>query len=130
MKLNPDCIRDILLTVEEVTDFDTRLVYIMSDNQFSKLQKYTHQEIIYHIRQAEESDLIMGVSYPDSGEMCIICDLSPFGHEFLANIRKDNIWNNIKSISKQIGSTSLNALVQISSNVITEIIKAQFNLNA
>lgn len=57
-----------------------------------------------------------------------VSDLSPHGHEFLANIREDTIWNDVKSISSKVGSKSLSAVSQIASLVIAEIIKSQLGL--
>lgn len=125
MKLNSDCIRDILLMVEETTDFNHTVTYNKGDKFHKKLAKYTHEEIIYHIHQCDLSELISDVVYYDDGDSIDIADLSPHGHEFLENIRKDNIWSHVKTIGAKIGATSLSALIQISSNVISEIIKAQ-----
>mgnify|MGYP002958432843 FL=1 len=57
-----------------------------------------------------------------------IYDMTYAGHQFLANIRSDNIWKGTKAIASKIGSSSLDAITQIASNVITELIKAQFGL--
>lgn len=128
MKLNPDCVRDILLTVEEHSDYHHVTEYKSEIHSFPRFRKYTYEEILYHIRQCEYSSLILGVHYYDGGKHVDIEDLSPDGHNFLANVRQDTIWNNTKSIAAKIGTKSLDALVQISSNVITELIKAQFGL--
>lgn len=131
VKLNVDCIRDILLTVEENTDFSDNFHYSVDEHpnsMYQYLSKYTYDEIIYHVSQCEKSDLISDVSYSDDGEIFTVQDLSPKGHEFLANIRAKTIWNKTKSIAKKVGATSLNAFIQISSNVITEIIKAELHL--
>ena len=58
-----------------------------------------------------------------------VYDLTFAGHQFLANVRSDNIWNGVKSVGLKIGSVSLEALTQIASNVITELVKAQFGLH-
>ena len=54
---------------------------------------------------------------------CLIKDLSPAGHEFIANIRSDSNWKKVKDISKNIGSSSLNALTQIAVSVVSSLIK-------
>lgn len=127
MKLNPDCIRDILLSVEDACDYSRTMQY-QKNTDIQRLQKYSHDEIIYHIKQCNLSGLILGVHAYDGGITISISDLSPTGHAFLANVRKDTIWNSTKSIAAKIGSKSLDALMQISSNVITELIKAQLGL--
>lgn len=126
MKLNPDLIRDILLTTEDYCDFKHYLEYRIELNKFDRLKIYNHDEIIYHIRQCQETNLINGVHYYDGGDCIVICDLTPKGHEFLANIRNDNNWNKVKLISKSIGSKSLGALTEIATQVITQLIQNKF----
>lgn len=110
MRLNPDCIRSILLTVEDKCDFDTPWEYNRDNFESEYLAEYSHKEILYHIKQAEESGLLQGVHYYDGGDDVIICDLTPTGHEFLANIRSDSIWK--KVISKASGA-SLPILLEV-----------------
>ncbi len=128
MRLNPDCIRDILLTVEEKCDFDMPWEYNKDDIDSDYLCNYSHNEIVYHIRQAEESRLITGLHYYDGGSSVLISDLSPKGHEFLSNIRSDTVWNDVKEVSTKVGSRSLTAITQIASGVITQIIKHQLGI--
>lgn len=125
MKLNPDCIRDILFTVEENTSFYNDMEYTEDNPQiYPKLMSYSIDEILYHIKQCEKSYLIDKVLWYSEG--CTITDLTPNGHQFLSNIRSDSAWNKTKEISKNIGSSSLDALKQIATSVISELIKAQF----
>lgn len=106
MKLNPDCVRDILLTVEERSDYHHVTEYKSESHSFPRLRGYTYEEVLYHIRQCEYSSLILDVHYYDSGKHVDIKDLSPDGHKFLANVRQDTIWNNTKSIAAKIGVKS------------------------
>ena len=95
MKLNPECLRGILLTVEENCTFSTSWSYQENSFDLEHLAEYDHKEIIYHIKQASQSGLIQGVQYFDNGRGVIINDLTPSGHEFLANIRTDTLWNKL-----------------------------------
>ena len=127
MKLNPDCIRAILMyseehtTVSDVCRFDFEKC---PDELFT----YANNEILYHLRQCNESGFFIGFKEYISGDV-VIRDISPKAHEFLANIRKDTVWNGVKGVAVKIGATSLKALTQIASNVVTELIKAQFGLS-
>ena len=49
MKLNPDCIRDILIEVESQTTFSSEFLY--PDDNSESLSKYCEDEIFYHIKQ-------------------------------------------------------------------------------
>lgn len=97
MKLNPDCIRGLLLTIEEKCDFDTPWEYVRDNFESKYLAEYSHKEILYHIRQSEEAGLIQNVHYYDGGNDVLICDLTPAGHEFLSNIRTDTVWKKVTS---------------------------------
>lgn len=139
VKLNPDCIRDILIYVEDNTGYSKNAVfrnvfYEMDDPteftlehpSYALIEKYGSDVLYYHIDYCEKAGLIEDtINYADAFE---VRDLTPFGHDFLSNIRDDSNWNRVKDISSSVGSKGLDALVQISSNVITTIIQSQFKL--
>ena len=128
MKLNPDCIRDILITVESAEYGTAYTLPRLSD----KLLHYSTDELNYHCLKLMEAGFIKGDSVDVAKsyipEISRIYDLTFSGHQFLANVRSDNIWNGVKSVGLKIGSVSLEALTQIASNVVTELIKSQFGL--
>jgi hypothetical protein len=131
MKLNPDCVHDILLSVEEICTSDRGMNYNGGSNDNPKLlNKYSCEEIIYHVQLCEKYGLILNVNYrKDDSVHILIKDLSPQGHTFIANVRKDDVWNETKSIAEKVGSLSLPTLAQISDNIITKRIESQDNLN-
>ncbi|MCI8432427.1 MAG: DUF2513 domain-containing protein [Lachnospiraceae bacterium] len=113
MKLNPNCIRDILIAVETHSDFHHRTEY-KQEAPFDSLSAYSHEEIIYHIKQCDESGLIYDVHYYNGGTHTDIRDLSPKGHEFLTNVRNDSVWK--KALSKGAGA-SLTILVELAKEI-------------
>lgn len=121
MKLNPDCIRSLLIAAEERTGFSTFMRYSPND-EIEVLEPYSKEEILYHINQCELSGLFTEVSWFFGGE-CLIHDISPYGHEFLANIRSDTVWNKTKETAKKVGSFSIDTLSKIAVGVVTAIIK-------
>lgn len=123
MKLNPDCVRDVLQAVEDITDFRTIMRFPFKEEEAKHLTGYTVDEIFYHIKQCDQSGLIK-VTWM-MGPSCLIHDLSPAGHEFLANIRNDTNWAKTKEIANQVGSFSLKALTQIAIGVVTKLINQQ-----
>lgn len=124
MKLNPDCIRDILLVVESSTTGSQSFDY-ESHKKDSKLTNYSDDEIYYHFRQADLNGYLFDASYDMSGSFTAV-DLSPKGHNFLSDIRSDNNWNKTKDIASKVGSFSLDALKDISAQVISNLINQQF----
>ena len=103
MKLNPDCIRDILLLTEERES-------IMSPNNYPELNKYSREEISYHAKQCNNAELFERYrQYVDGGFS--IVDLSAKGHEGLAKIRSDNAWSKIKSGLRSVVISSVTSLI-------------------
>lgn len=127
MKLNQDLIRNILLTIEEETTYSNPLIVNWNNEEnkgYNLLSSYSSDEIFYHLQQSSKSDLIEANFNED---FITIFGLTPKGHSYIENIRNDDNWNKIKSIGKKLGTKSLDALIQISSNVVTELIKSYFN---
>ncbi|WMJ85462.1 DUF2513 domain-containing protein [Anaerocolumna sp. MB42-C2] len=124
MKLNPDCVRNILLKIESLpgVKYEYRFSEDTVPNDFPG---YSYEEIEYHLRQCDLHGYLYKVSYTLTGD-CVVQDLSPLGHEFLSNIRSDNVWTKTKNVAGKIGSYSLDTLTKIATGVITELIKQQF----
>ena len=129
MKLNPDCIRDILLTIEQIPSVNHHWDF-NSDTIPQLFPQYTMEEVMYHLRQCELNGFLLSPSHSLNYDYFSVLDLTPAGHSFLANIRENTVWNGVKNIAGKVGSRSLDALVQIASNVVTELIKAQFGLTS
>lgn len=144
MKLNLDCVRSILLCVEDNTGLRTRCIFVDSyrdsklatmgmktqkqmDYQKELLEEYDIDELMYHVKYCIEADLIAEVQ-GSSLYLRQIADLTPKGHNFLANIRDNSVWGGVKSVAAKIGSKSLDAVTQIASNVVAELIKSHFGI--
>jgi hypothetical protein len=127
MKLNSDCIRDILIAVESLKPGN---VYTIP-SLHSALPQYSSSVLNYHCLQLLDAGCIsanaINISNSALPQICVILDLTFAGHQFLANIRSDDIWMKTKSISKKIGSESLHVLAEISVNVITALLNQQFH---
>ena len=126
MKLKPDCVRDILLAVEDSTDYYTPFLYVPEHEVHEKLQKYTHNEIAYHAHQCHLAGLIHGYDANLSAAFIRIEDLSPAGHEFLANTRKNSVWEKVKEIGDEIGSDSAKSLAEIAWQMVLQLIRSKF----
>lgn len=124
MHLNPDCVRDILLTVE-ANDFGNTL---FPSSLAKALPSYTEDEINYACLKLSEGNLLNVVTMKSIGmthpAICRIEEITFAGHEFLDNIKSDNVWCKTKQVAKGIGSFSLQTLKDISTSVVTELIKS------
>lgn len=143
MKLNIDCVRDIMLWVEAITtptqlasyvntdavDSDDGFLYINADDkpkpnaeQKELLKKYSNETLIYHIRYCIEAKLLTEFDSSD-GNVIVIKDLTPLGHDFIGNIRHDPVFQKVKTVLNLLGVKTLESATQASSLVVTEIIK-------
>ena len=128
MKLNPDCMRDILITMEKQPlnhqlDFDDILPLLPNC--------YSSDVVEYAALKLKEAGFIHAITTSDAeGDYLVaFLDITYSGHQFLSDIRSDNVWNNVKEVSKKVGSNSVSAISQIASGVIMAIIKSQLGLN-
>lgn len=149
MQLNPDLIRDILLKAElgsfkilKNNDNDVNFFKLLKDKntlkQFEeekeKYQKpeeflsYSNREIEYHTLFLKEAELIV-IEKNSITVTLEISNLTVAGHNFVSNIRNDKNWNKIKEISNNVGSTSINTLIEISEKLILKLIDKEISLH-
>ncbi len=126
MKLNPDCVRDILLFIEANTDLKTPISF-KEENVTQYFPQYPHAETLYHLRQCELSGFFEKVSH-GYGELFTISYLSPAGHEFIAYLRNDTFFSKVKDVGKELGIDTLKGLTQIAAASAATLIKSHFGL--
>lgn len=119
MKFNPDCVRDILFAIEELSDGkNTFTVKQMRSTKY--LRKYDVDEINYFLSQCNQSGLLDGVSTDILG-YTHVKDLTPEGHKFLSQIRSDTTWKKILNT----GASALIFLMQTAAQIAPGIISDQ-----
>lgn len=127
MKLNHDCVRDLLLYIEEHSSYDTKI-----DVNKLKFKNYSNSDLIYtadKLFEANYLNCIKSNQFNNSSPSIIIKSITYDGHQFLDNIRDDGVWKNTKSILSKFTSTSLGIISDISSQIISNIILKQLGLN-
>ena len=129
MKLNLDCCRDILLTIESQTERTDINFY----DFLQLLPQYSEFEIEYCLEKLYEANyihLICESFNNSSSELLIICveDLTFQGHEFLENIRSKNVWDKTKNICGNIGSFSLELIKTVASDILIDIVNKKLNI--
>lgn len=126
MKLNPDCMRDVLLCMESAGYQEA----LELDDIIKALPDYSSDDISYSIIKLHEAGFIDALirDYNDGVAIVYLNDITFNGHQFLADVRADNVWNDVKAVSKKVGSNSISAISQIASAVISAIIKAQIGV--
>lgn len=116
MKLSMDCVRAVMLCVEEPIDPPTYQVELET--------KFDNDDILYSVKYCAEAGLITLCpgSHPEQYRVNIR-ELTPSGHSFLENIRADTNWAKVKSVAKKAGSFSADVIVEIAKSVAVEAAK-------
>ncbi|MEC2554832.1 DUF2513 domain-containing protein [Bacillus tropicus] len=119
MKLNHECVRHILLTVEESDNNEVLSLHFLS--QKPNLHIYLESEILYTIQKLVEAGYIQATvkSTPEI-QHAVISSITWNGHQFLDNIRETSIWEATKIRAAKLGSVSLPILSELAKSYITE----------
>lgn len=122
MKLSNDCVRDLLLFVEEKVGLDQPL-----NIKFAAIKNYSLDELIYTAKKLKEAGYINAtISECIDGSCDIyIYSLTWNGHKFLDNIRDDGVWKTTKGIVSKFSSVSLGIIENVATQVITNLINQQ-----
>lgn len=125
MKLNHDCVRFLLLKLEEDLD-DSETIFI---NEL-KLKRFKKSEIMYAAKKLIEAGFLTGdLSYGDNQPEIYISEITWEGHKFLDNIRDPAVWEHSKSVLSKFLSTSIGIVENVSAQVITNLIEKELGLN-
>ncbi|OHY31284.1 hypothetical protein BI362_02925 [Streptococcus parauberis] len=119
MKLNYDCIRDILLTVESLDRIDSS-VYLDDYKKYKLLEKYSNDEIQYHSIKLIQEEYVQGlkVSGSDITNAIFMEDLTWKGHELLNDIRSESVFKETKTkVINSIGTVSLSIFQQLAVDI-------------
>lgn len=130
MKLNYDCVRDVLLYLEENLLLGQKIQFNSETNNELN-SKYSNDDIVYNSLKLLDAGFIDGKSYSSTqsyGPVVVeINSVTYQGHLFLDNIRDNNVWNKTKNIAKPFASMSLTLLSDIASKVINNLIFGNLN---
>lgn len=134
MLLSCDCVRDVLLAVEDLSQ-----VYVAGDNALvftqitpkaicEKVNQYSEEEIYYAAYMLCDAGYLRGLLKKDmSGKTSIsILHITYAGHTFLDSVRDVQRWNSAKRVLSSIRDYSLSALQAVASGITDAAISRYF----
>ncbi|BBM18381.1 hypothetical protein G15_2046 [Enterococcus avium] len=136
MKLNQECVRDLLLAVEEQLRLepvgidqliDQSDLYLRVDDQY----KYELEELIYTAQKLNEAGFINGdssIGYDQFTDFTVE-SITWNGHKFLDTVRDNKVWSDTKKITSKFSSVSLSLVENVASTVISQIISKYLHLD-
>ena len=126
MRLNHECIRDLLLYIEENLCYNDELEI----NKLS-LKNYSNQELLYTALKLSEADYINcdnSIEIDDDFPIVLVSSISYKGHQFLDTVRDSEVWNKTKKIVSALKSVSIEITSETAAKVINHILDKSFNL--
>ena len=122
MKLNYDCVRSVLLTVEKSKTIDEELNLnpLTVETIFEQLPKYEDNEILYTIEKLKEAGYINAALQLAAGHFIdgAVSSITYSGHEYLDNIREPEVWRKVKAMLKNAGAITLPLISQAAQMLI------------
>lgn len=146
MKLNIDCIRDILLCVEDNTGYRKHASFVDIDKvsslsnitgceapkiwpyQDELMKTYTNQELMYHFKYCIDAKLLETDDRFGTQQFLVI-DLTPLGHEAIANLRSPTVFETVKTLAEKLCVSSLTGICQLANSVTAQVIQAHLNIS-
>lgn len=136
MKLNQECVRDLLLAIEEQLRLDSIDIENLMDQSDNYLRvndqyKYELDELIYTAQKLKEAGFINGSSSIDYDQFTdfIVESITWDGHKFLDTVRDNKVWSDTKKITSKFSSVSLSLVETVASTVISQIISKHLHLS-
>ena len=124
MKLNHECVRQIMLTIESDIPYSEQ----MHKGELLKhknLKDFNESEILYSILRINEAGFInCRIHEGDNNSIYLLFlyNLTWSGHQFLDNIRDPEVWRKTKSVTSKFASASLTLISNIAAEVIVRMI--------
>ncbi len=122
MKLNYDCARSVLLTVEKSKTIDEELNLnpLTVETIFEQLPKYEDNDILYTIEKLKEAGYINAALQFAAGHFIdgAVSSITYSGHEYLDNIREPEVWRKVKAMLKNAGAITLPFISQAAQMLI------------
>tara|TARA_B100000809_G_C14869277_1_gene434926 strand:+ start:36 stop:419 length:384 start_codon:yes stop_codon:yes gene_type:complete len=123
MKLNPDCVRDILLHLETELPLNG---YLMGKRIAANVNpnKYSTDDILYTLTKLKEAGLINANENNASNKfiMVTVSSITYEGHQYLEDIRSPKAWEFAKKKAEEMGSYSLKTLGMLAQQQISKMI--------
>lgn len=127
MKLNHDCVRAVLLYLEEHLELTNKIC--LTDVH---IDLFDDNDILYTGRKLHEAGYISASIRNDvfgSDSSILVSEITWEGHKFLDTIRDNQVWSQTKKILSKVSSSSISFVSNVASQVLANIISQYMNLS-
>lgn len=127
MKLDVECVRDVLLELESLP-MGAHSIYSLKKS----IELHGQDNVIYTVAKLTEARYINAdVMRMLDGKPSIqqIFDITYNGHEFLNSIRKPDVWDRLKGAAVECGTAGLKMLGEIGYDIGKQYLEHKFGLS-
>lgn len=121
MKLNHECVRDLLLTVEDECKPNYGIA-AASFVQVDRMSKYSVEDVVYTTIILRDHGFLKSLPQDratPNGREPVILHMTFEGHAFLDNIRDSGVWSGLKTkIARGMSSLSLAVFADLAQTYI------------
>lgn len=116
MKLDLDCIKDVMVFLEDNLTDDNAFV----PNQiYESLEKYSYEDVEYTVKSLLSEKWIDGI-VQEIGDLYIVKSITPNGHNYLNAIKDESTYKIIKKHFATAGTSTLSFLTVIIKDVLVK----------
>lgn len=133
MKLNPDCIRAVMLEIEKSWELKVessgsiRKEPLRIAHLYESLPDYDRTDIFYSVFNLQQAGYLDAkIQYAANGSVyyCAINHMTYAGHEFLDRVRDSKNWAKVKAGLDHVRNYSLDAISAVAEGVANAAIAA------
>ena len=133
MKLNPDCIRAVMLEIEKTCELkldhsgNIKKEPMSLSKLYAALPDYDRRDIFYSVFNLQQAGYLDAkIQYAANGSVyyCAINHMTYAGHEFLDRVRDSKNWAKVKAGLDHVRNYSLDAISAVAEGVANAAIAA------
>jgi hypothetical protein len=98
------------------------------DFKTAEFQTYDYEVIRDHVKQLEERGLVSGVHHTSSS--VAVMRITSAGHDFIENIRDDDVWSQTKEKAGKAGSVGIGVVVEIAKTIAKDKLQQLLGLKS
>lgn len=125
MRLDMDCVRNVLLALEKLTNVDENHLHqrITTEDVFTEVPNFDEKEIYHTLYTLYQANYIEADKIDFCGGSDLIIEAITWpGYELLNNLRSEQIWKSVKQKIQPLGTVSINVLSQLATKVVSDFL--------
>lgn len=125
MQLDMDCVRDVLLALEQLTDVDENHLHrrVTTKKICEIVPDFSEKEVYNALYTLYQADFIEAdkIDFCDGSDIIVEAITWP-GYELLNNLRSDEVWSSVKEKIKPFGTVSMQVLANLAAKIVSDFL--------